>query len=224
MNTNPSQDRYKKILQEIKEEKMNWDFEDFLAETEKQEKPVALHSSTKGGSFPKLFWMAASFIVLLTLGFLFKDRSESTIIEKDQLVINEILKQKGGFQKDSNLAINTISDSVKVKTDSLVSDSASTVDQVREADIMDQILPRKGRIRKDVRPRYADVSAPAKKAPAPKKPFSEYESNFVIINGHKIENEQEAIDLTKYSFRILSENVSKTVAQTDVLNQFNNDY
>ena len=51
-----------------------------------------------------------------------------------------------------------------------------------------------------------------------------YESSYVIINGQKIENEQEAIDLTKYSFRILSENVSKTVAQTEVLNSFTNDY
>ena len=36
MKTDKSQDKYNEIFQELREEKMNWDFEDFLAEAEKE--------------------------------------------------------------------------------------------------------------------------------------------------------------------------------------------
>ena len=37
MNKDSFQDKYQEIFQEMKEEKMNWNFDDFLAQTE--EKP-----------------------------------------------------------------------------------------------------------------------------------------------------------------------------------------
>ncbi|MDQ0476262.1 MULTISPECIES: hypothetical protein [Chryseobacterium] len=218
MKTDPSKDKYTEILKEIKEEKMNWDFEDFLAETEKKEKIIPITSKTEGGSFSKIFWMAASVVLLVALGILFKYESGNTMDEKNQMVQNEILKQKDVFQKDSQLAINQINDSLKIKPDSIISDSTRTVEQNSDTDIMEQLIPKRGRINRASRVRYAEISAP-KNTKTPK-----YESNYVIINGQKIENEQEAIDLTKYSFRILSENVSKTMAQTEVINSFNNDY
>src|SRR5690606_38481502 len=102
-------------------------------------------------------------------------------------------------------------------------DSSRTVEQRPEVDIMEKILPRRGRIRKDLKPRFATISSEiSEHKNNTEKP--EYHSNYVIINGQKIENEQEAIDLTKYSFRILSENVSKTVAQTDVITTISDDY
>ncbi|MCB4235854.1 hypothetical protein LDL59_14310 [Kaistella anthropi] len=36
MKTDKSQDKYNEIFQELREEKMNWDFEDFVAEAEKE--------------------------------------------------------------------------------------------------------------------------------------------------------------------------------------------
>ena len=61
MKTDKSQDKYSEIFQELREEKMNWDFEDFLAEAEKEEKekPVIKISEKKSASFPKFYWMAA---------------------------------------------------------------------------------------------------------------------------------------------------------------------
>ena len=221
MEKDRSQDKYKEITQELKEEKMNWDFEDFLKKTEESEKTIPLVNKTKGDYFPKTFWMAASVILLLSIGIFFNYETKKSVKEQDNLVQNEILKQKNTFQQESQLAINLTNDSLKIKSDSIISDSTSTVDQ-NETDIMNQILPKRGRIRRESRPRYAKNSTPAKTVS--KNENSDYKSNYVIINGQKIESEQEAIDLTKYSFRILSENVSKTVAQTDVLNNFKNDY
>ena len=68
---------------------------------------------------------------------------------------------------------------------------------------------------------YVQNNIPEKSAKKVSGNTAGYESNYVIINGQKIENEQEAIDLAKYSLQILSENVSKTVAHTDVLPNFN---
>lgn len=224
MKKDQTQDKYKEITQEIKEEKMNWDFEDFLQKTKQEEKVIPLVPKTKSGSFPKTFWMAASVILLVSIGIFFNYESGNTVSENDQLVQNEIKKQKDSFHQESNLAVNTISDTLKVKSDTLVRDSSGTVEQLSESTLMDQILPKRGRIKKELRPRYAEVKQ--KEIPTPTSPAKrpKYESSYVIINGQKIENEQEAIDLTKYSFRILSENVSKTVAQTDLFNDFKSEY
>lgn len=224
MKKDQTQDKYKEITQEIKEEKMNWDFEDFLEKTKQEEKVIPLVPKTKSGSFPKTFWMAASVILLVSIGIFFNYESGNTVSENDQLVQNEIKKQKDSFHQESNLAVNTISDTLKVKSDTLVRDSSGTVEQLSESTLMDQILPKRGRIKKELRPRYAEVKQ--KEIPTPTSPAKrpKYESSYVIINGQKIENEQEAIDLTKYSFRILSENVSKTVAQTDLFNDFKSEY
>jgi hypothetical protein len=223
MKKDQIQDKYKEITQELKEEKMNWDFDDFLEQTKQEEKIIPLVRKTIGGSSPKIFWMAASVILIAALGIFFNYEPKNSVHEKDNLVQNEILKQKDTFQKESQLAFNAINDSMKVKSDTIISDSARTVEQINTTDIMEQIIPKRGRINRNSRQRYAEVSTlKDKEKPNVKTP--KYESSYVIINGQKIENEQEAIDLTKYSFRILSENVSKTMAQTEVLNSFNNDY
>lgn len=220
MKTNNTDDKYTEIFNEIKEDKMNWDFDEFLAAAEKPQKTLPLPPQKTAPSFQKIFWMAASAAVLLSLGILFKTSSDTSVTEKDILVKNEILKQKDNFGNTEDLAILTTKDSVKVVSDSLFSDSASIRDA---ADVVEQILPKRGRIRRESRPQYVQNSNPEKSAPKQKTKSAKYESSYVIINGQKIENEQEAIDLTKYSFRVLSENVSKTVAQTDVIN-FNYDY
>lgn len=222
MKKNQSQNKYTEITQELKEEKMNWDFEDFLEKTKQEEKIIPLVSKREGGTFPKTFWMAASVILLMSLGIFLTYERENTIAENDQLVQNKIKKQKDLFRHESNLAVTLISDTIKVKFDRILTDSTSTVDQ-KESDIMDQILPKRGRINRNTRERYADISTPTKLQEKEKTPTSDYESSYVIINGQEIKNEQEAIDLTKYSFRILSENVSKTVAHTEVINSFTND-
>lgn len=221
MKKETTEDKYREIAQELKKEKMEWDFEDFLEKTKENEKTVPLITKSKEGSIPKTFWMAASVVLLISAGIFFTYEDKSTAIEQDTLSKNEILKTKDIFQQESNLAIAVISDTLKTSPLEKKADSTSSVER-KETEIMDQILPKRGRIRKESRPRYAKNTAPKKVQP--KEEISDYEPNYVIINGQKIENEQEAIDLTKYSFRILSENVSKTVAQTDVIHTFNNDY
>ena len=222
MKTDKSQDKYNEIFQELKEEKMNWDFEDFLAEAEKTENPITEISEKKSASFPKFYWMAASVVLLVSMGVFYKISEQNKMDEQDQLVKNEILKQKNDFGKGNEIvAINSSKDSLKTASYSLVIDSVSINDG---DDVIEKILPKRGRIKRQTRPQFVDNSTPEKSATGKTAQNPEYKSNYVIINGQKIENEQEAIDLTKYSFRILSENVSKTVASTEAVNSFIKDY
>ena len=218
MKTDKSQDKYNEIFQELKEEKMNWDFEDFLAEAEKEEKPVIKIAEKKGASFPKFYWLAASLVLLASVGAFYKFNEKKSIDEQDNLVKNEIIKQKNDFGKDNEIVAVHSNDPLKTASDSLVTDSVSIG---TDEDLMDKILPKRGRIKRNSRPVYVQNDTAEKSAKKRNENVTVYESNYVIINGQKIENEQEAIDLAKYSLQILSENVSKTVAHTDVLPNFN---
>jgi len=221
MKTDKSQDKYNEIFQELKEEKMNWDFEDFLAEAEKTENPITEISEKKSASFPKFYWMAASVVLLVSMGVFYNVSNKNKMDEQSELVKNEILKQKNDFGKDNETVAVHSNDSLKTDSDSLVTDSVSIN---YGDDVIEKILPKRGRIKRQTRPQFVDNSTPEKSATGTTAQNPEYKSNYVIINGQKIENEQEAIDLTKYSFRILSENVSKTVASTEAVNSFINDY
>lgn len=215
MKTDKSQDKYNEIFQELKEEKMDWDFEDFLAEAQKEEKNVIKISEKKSASFPKLYWLAASLVLLASLGFYFKYSTQNYIEEQEIVVKNEILKQKESVEQENNYAVLPRQDSIK--KDSIKIEPSVTTG----AEVMDKILPKRGRLKRSARPVYVQNRNPEKSAKTPVEITPDYESNYVIINGQKIDNEQEAIDVAKYSFRILSDNVTKTVAQTDVLNNYN---
>ena len=219
MKNDNSQSKYDEIFHDLKSEKMNWDFDEFLKEAEKSEQPTTVISEKKGASFPKFFWMAASLVLLFSLGIFFKVFNKNQIEEQDLLSKNEILKQKNDFGKGNEIVAVHAEDSLKTVQDSLVTDSVSVSN---DEEVMDKILPRRGRLKKTVRQFYVQNSEEKKSAPE-KSATPEYQSNYVIINGQRIENEQEAIDLTKYSFRILSENVSKTVAQTEAIPTFINE-
>lgn len=219
MKTN-ADNQYDKIFNELKEEKMNWDFEDFLAKAEEKEEIIPLKPKSSGGSISKFYWMAASLVLLISVGAFFKFNETKSIEDQDVFVKNEILKHKNEFGNGNEIVANHINDSLNIVSDSLVSDSVSSRDA---ADMVEKILPKRGRIKRETRPQFVQNS-PEKSAKKQEVKNNDYNSNYVIINGQRIENEQEAIDLTKYSFRILSENVSKTVASAEAVNSFNNDY
>lgn len=44
-----------------------------------------------------------------------------------------------------------------------------------------------------------------------------YKNSYVIVNGKRIDNVEEAINVTKYSFQIFADNVSQKLAQPTVV-------
>ncbi|WP_228413693.1 hypothetical protein [Chryseobacterium sp. CH21] len=158
MKKDQLQDKYNEIFRDIKEEKMDWSFEDFLqtaegAEPEQNTAPVIPLGEKKKPSFPKWFWMAASVMLIFSIGLFFNyNNSDTTDVQnQEKLVKDEILKQKSGFMEENNdhqeqVAVN--------HTDSIsgVKKTLFPGNQVAEKDVMDEILPKRGRLKKKENP------------------------------------------------------------------------
>lgn len=214
MSKDQFQDRYNEIFQEMKDEKMNWNFEDFLKKTESEETaPIIPIGETKKPGVPKLFWMAASIVLLFGIFFGIRNwKSQSDIENQNTLVQNQIRQQKGDIIKENNFAFQDPQDSISGKsTHSFIEDSLTNEVSSPEK-VMNQIAPKRGRLLKTGKQKYAENAPKIQKQNAKET----YEDNYVIVNGYKIKNEEEAINVAKYSFQMLSENVSKSVASSVV--------
>ncbi|WP_228448790.1 hypothetical protein [Chryseobacterium mulctrae] len=222
MSNDKFQDKYNEVFQSLKEEKMNWDFEDFLQKAEgsdisADEAPI-IPIQSKKPSLPKWFWMAASAIILLSVGFLFNDNQNGEVADQAKLVENEIQKQKNDFinenhNPNSQVAVH-ITDSVSgPKQDSIFVDNS-----IAEKDVLDEILSKKSRIKKESKPRYVDNSGLKNKT---FKDSIGYKDSYVIVNGKRIENVEEAINVTRYSFQVMAANVNQAL-HTQVMDNVDN--
>ncbi|UCA58034.1 hypothetical protein KB553_13320 [Chryseobacterium rhizoplanae] len=219
MKKDQLQDKYDEIFREIKEEKMEWSFDDFLQQAENappegNNAPVLPLEEKKKPSFPKWFWMAASITLVFGIGLFLKNNSETGVQDKESLVKNEVLKQKSGFIEENHnhqqqVAVNHTDSISGAKKDSIFQEN-----NVAEKDVMDEILPKRGRLKKERRPRYADNSSFKNSI---SKDSTGYENSYVIVNGKRIDNVEEAINVTKYSFQIFANNVSEKLAQPTVV-------
>jgi hypothetical protein len=200
---------------------MDWDFEDFLKKAEgKQDEvedngaPIILIDSKTKPSFPKWFWMAAGIVLLLSIGFIFNYQN-SDVKDQAQLVENQIKNQKNDFIEENNdhqeqVAVNHPNDTIEAKKDSIFQENT-----VAEKDVLDEILPKRGRLKKERKPKFVDNSSYRKYKKA--SDSTGYQDSYVIVNGKKIENVEEAINVTKYSFQIFANNVSEKLVQPKVV-------
>jgi cell division protein FtsL len=221
MSNDKFQDKYDEIFQSIKEEKMDWDFEDFLKkaegkedEVQNDEAPIIPIDSKNKPSFPKWFWMAASVVLLLSIGFIFNYNKNSGVEDQAQLVENQIKNQKADFIEENSdhqeqVALNHPSDSISgAKKDSIFQENT-----VAEKDVLDEILPKRGRLKKERKPKFVYNSSYNKAS----KDSTGYKDSYVIVNGKRIENVEEAINVTKYSFQIFANNVSEKLVKPTVV-------
>ena len=199
MNSDKSQDKYDEIVKNLKSEKMDWDFEDFMQKTEDKTSEI---STIKPKKYT-LFWLAASLILIFGIGFFFiNDNKNNT---DDTFVKNEILKQKNDFAE-----ANTFIEKEEIENDSVQAQKDSTKNEETpiyqsEEKIMNKILSKKERLRKKLRPNYAVNEK--------KSSENNYQSDFVIINGKKIENEKEAVELTKIALNLFANNLNNTLQE-----------
>ncbi|UTX46942.1 hypothetical protein [Chryseobacterium sp. MA9] len=225
MKKDQLQDKYNEVFRDIKEEKMDWSFEDFLqtaegAEPEQNIAPVIPLEEKKKPSFPKWFWMAASVMLVFSIG-LFLNNNNKDAQDKGKLVKDEILKQKSGFIEENSdhqeqVAVNHTDSISGVKKDSVFQDN-----QVAEKDVLDEILPKRGRLKKETRPRYVSNASNKKNL---NDSVSAYNDSYVIVNGKRISSEKEAIDVAKYSFMKLGNEFKKTVASSQKNENLDSEY
>ena len=221
MSNEQFQNKYNEVVNDLKEEKMNWDFEDFLqkAEDNANNEAEIISINKVKPSFPKWFWMAASVALIFYVGFIFNDYLNSDVENQAKLVENEIQKQKSDFIKENHEHETQVavlnSDSISgVKNDSIFQENA-----VAETDVLDEILSKKSRIKKEIKPRYVSNTSVENRQDS-----TEYKDSYVIVNGKKISNEQEAVDVTKFSMMILGTKFKKTVAASQKNENYNSDY
>lgn len=225
MKKDQLQDKYDKVFQDIKEEKMDWSFEDFLQKAEgtaSEENiiPIIPLEEKKKPSFPKWFWMAASVMLVFGIGsFLYN--KDSGMSDKEKLVKDEVLRQKSNFieenkDHEAQVAVNHTDSISGVKKDSVFQENS-----VAEKDVLDEILPKRGRLKKERKPRYADNSSVTSKT---SNDSTMYNDSYVIVNGKRISSEKEAIDVAKYSFMKLGNEFKKTVASSQKNENLDSEY
>ncbi|MGH1519603.1 hypothetical protein [Chryseobacterium sp. JK1] len=226
MNKDQLQDKYNEVFQEIKEEKMDWSFDDFLQkaegkDTEENAAPIIPLKENKKPSFPKWFWMAASVMLIAGLGIFLNKNYDTGATDREKLVKDEILKQKSGFIEENSdhqeqVAVNHTDSISGAKKDSIFQEN-----QVAEKDVMDQILPKRGRLKKEAKPRYVNnTSFGTKKI----NDSTVYNDSYVTVNGKRISSEKEAIDVAKYSFMKLGNEFKKTVASSQKNENIDSEY
>ncbi|MEY8761111.1 hypothetical protein [Chryseobacterium tongliaoense] len=228
MNNDQYQNKYDEVFRNLKEEKMDWDFEDFLKKAEGKEgdgetdheAPVIPIGKNKP-SFPKWFWMAASVVVLLGIGLIFNYNQDNTAKNQAQFVENQIKNQKNDFIEENNdhedqVAVNHTNDTISgAKKDSIFQENT-----VADKDVLDEILPKRGRLKKERKPKYVDNSSYKKIS----RDSTSYNDSYVIVNGKRITSEKEAIDVATYSFMKMGSEFKKSVASSQKNENLNNEY
>lgn len=215
MSKDKFQDKYKEIFQDLKEEKMSWDFDDFLKKAEgnqdevlADEAPIIPLQGTKP-SLPKWFWMAASAVILLSVGFLFNYNQNGEVADQAKLVENEIQKQKSDFINENHNPNTQVAVHITDSVSGPKQDSIFVENSIAEKDVLDEILSKKSRIKKESKPRYVYN---AQNNNLNQKDSTGYKGSYVIVNGKRIDNMEEAINVTKYSFQVVANNVNQALA------------
>lgn len=227
MKKDQLQDKYNEIFSDLKEDKMDWSFEDFLQKAEGEEPeenaaPIIPLEENKKPSFPKWFWMAASVMLIFGIGFFLNNKETGAgVQDREKLVKDEILKQKTGFLEENRdhqeqVAVNHTDSIPEAKKDSVFQDN-----HVAEKDVLDEILPKRGRLKKEARPRYVSNTSFQNKN---LNDSTVYNDSYVIVNGKRISSEKEAIDVTRYSFMKLGSEFKKTVASSQKNENLDNEY
>lgn len=196
MNNDKFQDKYNQIFQELKEEKMDWDFEDFLEKAEKNsadEKIVPIQKKG-GGSNTQWFWMAASVALLFGLGMFFRNTPEKNNVEP------------------SIVSRNT--SSVKKDVSKPVVENVGTVSVTRKIDV-EAAKKKKSRYRNNAQYLAKNSVKHHHKSAQNEEEIIEYNPNFVIINGKPVATEEEAINYTKTALDMLGGNINSALENAE---------
>lgn len=208
MSNEQFQNKYEEVFKSIKEEKMDWNFDDFMNKVEEQPQAPIHSINTAKKSKLNWTWLAASMIVIFGLGAFLIDWQSKDMSEQNDLVEKEVKSQKDDFLKANmqtqHLANNTL-DSIQQVQDSITSNQSIAE---AESDI-DKILPKKSRLKKVTREIYAHNSNAGSSDSVSKK--SVYQSNFVTVNGKKIDNMEEAIHVTQYGLQVFANSLKGKV-------------
>lgn len=202
MNKDKFQDKYNEIFQEMKEEKMDWNFENFLAQTE--EKPqdakiVPLHKK----SSKQWLYIAASMVLVAGFGVILKNNFS----EKNFVKPTETTQTKEPEKNDNQEIANN---QTALKTNDNTFPITRTVNT--------EPIKRKKSKYKNTAQYLAKSQHSTYKHHRNAQPDDEpveYNPNFVIINGKPVATEDEAIKYTKNAIDMLGGNINSALEKAE---------
>jgi len=193
MNKDKFQDKYNEIFQEIREEKMDWNFEDFLAQTEEKPQGAKIVPLQKKSSKQWLY-IAASLVLIVGFGIILKNNfSENNTVEP-----TEIAKTNAKKTIENQNIANDLS---------IASNSDNSIQITRNVNT--EPIKRKKSKYKNTAQYLAQNSTKNHHNSAKNDDKNiEYNPNFVIINGKPVATEDEAIKYTKNAIDMLGGNIN----------------
>ncbi len=198
---NESDNPYFSFLKEEKQEKLDISFEDFLKKTE-EPKIVAL--PIKKTSY-KMYWMAASLILLMGISALW-------IFNQPQKIETPIAKSPDVIKKEKVDKVQPVEETLEqISTPKpiLVNQESQKANQT----VNDKAV--KELVRKEFEKLMAQQETQSRKEEkqiqVPTESTSDYNPNYVIINGKPMYDEQEAIAVTENAFNYFASNVTQTI-------------
>lgn len=206
---------YKNTVDQLRKESMHWEFEEFLSQVEESStKAESTRKSSKNKIIALSFTVAAAAMALLV----------STLVLNESAPVTPQLaksQEEGPIPMQKEVLYSDLpSDSVKVRNSSAVS--------IEPEVLMEKILPKRGRIKRQMPPTLVQRETTKPKSDVVATVNADLAKGevstqaLVTINGQEVKNQQEALELTHYSLRVLSENVNRTVSSTSIINEFGN--
>lgn len=193
MNKDKFQNKYTEIFQEIKEEKMDWNFEDFLAQTEQKAEGAKIVPLQKKSSKQWLY-IAASLVLITGFGIILKNNfSENTTVKPTEIA--KINNQ--GKPENQNIANN--------QTMAKVDDNNFPITRNVNAE---PIKRKKSKYKKSAQYLAQNSTKNHHNSAKNGDKNIEYNPNFVIINGKPVATEDEAIKYTKNAIDMLGGNIN----------------
>lgn len=201
MNTDKFQDKYNEIFQELKEEKMDWNFDDFLAQTEKplEAKIVSLKKKPS----KQWIYLAASMAVIVGFGIVLKNNfSEKTNIEPTKIVQNTTTE---------NTSIQNIT---KIESTVKVTDNTMPITRTINTEPVKRKKSKYKNTAQYLAKNHQSTYKNQKKVHIDDE-IVEYNPSFVIINGKPVATEDEAIKYTKNAIDMLGGNINTALEKAE---------
>ena len=198
---NESDNPYFSFLKEEKQEKLDISFEDFLKKTEE---PRIIPIPIKKTSY-KMYWMAASLILLMGISAFWifdqPQKIETAIAKNQDVPKKEIVKPVVPVEKtvEENSAPKLV----------LANQESQKVDKATNDKVVKELVRKE--FERLMAQQETQSNKEEKQMQVPTESISDYNPNYVIINGKPIYDEGEAIAVTENAFNYFASNVTQTI-------------
>jgi len=196
-----SDNPYFSFIKEEKQEKLNISFEDFLKKTE-EPKIVAL--PIKKTSY-KMYWMAASLVLLMGMSALW-------IFNQPQKIETTIAKNHDIPKKEKVEKLAPVEETIE-KTSTpkpvLAKQESQKVEKISDDKVVKDLVQKE--VKRLMAQQDSSIEKEEKQIQTPAESISDYNPNYVIINGKPIYDESEAIAVTENAFNYFASNVTQTI-------------